>query len=252
MSLIPRALGVMRTLQPVFRGTHGVQSQFSRLLSTTSPTAPAAAIGGAGGRPPRAMDPHRNRQYVRISGVSSYANVDDVSLFISRNGVQLPGKAPEVLRQGTSDVFQNQAIWVYDAGSFDSAMSAASQLTGRVCGMRLVRASVADLHVVGDIIGKPVRRHRGGRNLRTFMNRLQPEPNERGRTVVITNLPFHLPPKNVWSFFSNYDVVDVRMLRRAGVATVVFRSVDEAARAIRERNNVSIQGRDPVSIKMFE
>lgn len=197
----------------------------------------------------------RERRFVRLSGVTSYAGAEDVKLFLKRNEVELPDPETSteplisVLKQGTADVFQNVSIWVYDAGSAESAVDAASKLNGRVAGMKLVRAAAVDLRVVSDLIGEAPRHRR--RSLRRHLFVIAPAPEEYGRTVIVTNIPPNTNPRSLWGFFGTYDVTDVRFLRRSGVASVVMRTSEEAMRAIRERNNISLQGRGQVTVKMF-
>ena len=196
------------------------------------------------------------RRFVRMSGLTSYAGSEDVKLFLKRNEVELPDPTSSAeplisgLKQGTSDVFQNVAIWVYDAGDPETAIEAAAKLNGRVAGMKLVRAAAVDLRVVADLIASSPGKKR--RSLRRHLHVIAPAPQEYGRTIIVTNVQPNTSPRSIWGFFGAYDVLDVRLLRRSGVAVVVLRTPEEATRAIRERNNVSLQGRGPVSVKMFE
>lgn len=204
-----------------------------------------------------------DRRFVRITGSASNVSGEDVKLFMQRNGVELPenpdttslstcyGTPIPLLLQATSDVFQNNATWIYDAGSQEEAKDVCAKLAGKVVGMKLVRASNVDIRLVSDNV-KPDNSNRKRLTLRKRLHVIAPKMEERGRTLLCTNLEVNMSPRSLWSFFSVYDVIDVRMLRRSGVASVVFRNKAEAHRAIRERSNVHLQSRARISIKMFE
>jgi hypothetical protein len=248
-----------------------------------------------------------DRRYVRLAGMTSYANRDDVVHFMERNGVDVTpltaghdlrfaiparshtrplfenaasetdseaeesnrssvatgvgaaaGDAPDVplLAQGQADVFLNNSVWLYDAGSKEAANAAAAKLSGKVCGLKLVRAATVDAKIVGELIEtediKPQPHKKGSSSspLRRRMTVIAPLPHERDRAILLMGLPSMVPPRALWAFFGMYDVAAVRLLRRERVASVVFRSPDEARRALRERSNLPFNNQTPVFMKM--
>lgn len=121
-----------------------------------------------------------------------------------------------------------------------------------MAGMKLVRAAPVDKRVVDDLMSVP-EPGRGKPSLRRRMNAIKPLVEERGRALLVTNLPFSLPARFLWSFFASYEVVVIRHLRRSGVASVVFVNESEACRALRERSNLPIQGsKMQIGLKMHE
>lgn len=231
----------------------------SQLLRSGAGARVSQSSRGISSAMPRAGD----KRFVRIAGATNYASSEDIKLFLRRNGVDVPenvdtlslsmtnDKPLPVLIQGQSDVFQNHSIWVYDAGSHEEAAEISSKLAGRIVGMKLAKASAIDSTLVSSLF-RDSSAHRRRTTLRRRMSVIEPSIEERGRTVLCTHLEPNMNPRAIWGFFSTFDVMDVRMLRRSGVASVVFRTKEEAVRAIRERSNVSIQNRCRVHLKMFE
>lgn len=208
------------------------------------------------------------KRYVRIAGPASYASSDDLRLFLGQNGVQLPNfsssssecsseehvTAP-MLVQGQSDVYQNHSVWLYDAGDETRARQIASQISGKVIGLKLIRASPIDQKIVTNMVSPPTTTVRSGRQrttLRRRMNVIAPTQDEKGRALLATNLPYNLHPRLLWSFFTAYDVLDIRVLRKSGVACIVFENQNEAYRALRERSNLMIQNKNIIGLKMHE
>jgi hypothetical protein len=160
-----------------------------------------------------------------------------------------------LLAQGQADVFLNHAVWVYDAGSGESATEAAAKLSGKICGLKLVRAAPVDSNLVEDLIGtkflrSPRKQGQQVPALRRRMSVIAPLPHERDRSVLMMGLPPRALPRALWAFFGAYDVAAIRLLRKERVASVVFRSPDEALRAIRERSNLSLHDHGRLSLKM--
>lgn len=151
-------------------------------------------------------------------------------------------------------MFQNQSIWVYDAGSASAAGDAAARLSGRITGLKLVRAAAIDDRLVSEMLATPQKGRSNRRlSLRRRMNVIQPLPEERGRALLATNLPFNLSTRFLWSFLASYEVETIRHLRKSGVACAVFATEDEAYRAMRERSNLPIQGnKQQVILKLHE
>lgn len=183
----------------------------------------------------------------------------DLEFFLTSHGIAPTSIADDGtpihrLVQGQSDVFQNQSIWIYDAGSATAAGDAAARLSGRVAGLKLVRAAAIDNRLVEDMLAAPEQGRNNRRlSLRRRMNVIQPLPEERGRALLATNLPFNLATRFLWSFFASYEIETVRHLRRSGVACVVFMNEAEAFRAIRERSNLPIQGnRQHIMLKFHD
>jgi hypothetical protein len=248
-----------------------------------------------------------DRRYVRLAGMTSYANRDDVVHFMEKNGVDITpltaahdlrfaiparshtrpvventasetdseaeestrssvativadvaGDAPDVplLAQGQADAFLNTSVWLYDAGSREAANVAAAKLSGKVCGLKLIRTATVDAKVVGELIGtdnlktQPNKQGQSNHPLRRRMTVISPLPHERDRAILLMGLPAMLPPRSLWAFFGMYDVAAVRLLRKERVASVVFRSPDEARRALRERSNLPFNNQAPVFMKM--
>lgn len=210
-------------------------SALTRALTTMTPT-PTSTVGNLG--------PGTEKRFVRIAGASSYATRHDLELFLESHDVERPpSPSPHDLVQGQSDIFQNQAIWIFDAGNAEAASAVAGRISGRVAGMKLVRAAAVDQRVVDDLLAVPGRTRTGASkpSLRKRMNVIQPMTEERGRALLVTNLPFSLPARFLWSFFAAYEIVAIRHLRKSGVASVIFATEEEAARALRERANLPIQ-----------
>lgn len=207
-----------------------------------------------------------DKRYVRIAGPASYASTDDIRLFLGQNGVQLPKissssmssseeKVAPMLVQGQADVYQNHSVWLYDAGDAEHARQIASQISGKVVGLKLIRASPIDDKIVRNMITPPATTVRSGRQkttLRRRMNVIAPSQDEKGRALLATNLPYNMHPRVLWSFFTAYDVLDVRVLRKSGVACIIFESENEAYRALRERSNLMIQNKNVIGLKMHE
>lgn len=230
--------------------------------ASTPPAPPPLASTSALGSIP----PTGDKRFVRIAGASSYAGVDDIKHFMRTNGVDIPSdvestsksmlndKPLPALAQGQADVFQNHSVWVYDAGSQEEAREVSDKLAGKVVGMKLARASTVDSTLVAGMFGErtPNSSFKRKSTLRSRMAIISPAVEERGRTVLVTKLESNMSPRQLWAFFSTFDVIDVKMLRRSGVAAVVMRTKEEAVRAIRERSNIIMQNRCRVHIKMFE
>lgn len=202
--------------------------------------------------------PGTEKRFVRIAGPSSHATRTDLEYFLSKHGIDSCSTTPQGSRisnlvQGQADIFQNQSIWIYDAGSSDAAANAAALLSGRVAGMKLVRAAAVDERLVDEMLATPQQAKGRRMTLRRRMNIIKPDEHERGRTLLATNLPNNMAPRFLWSFFASYDVVDIRHLRRSGVACIVFDSASEAFRAMRERTNLPIQGnKQQVVLRLHE
>lgn len=240
-------------------GARALASEASQLSRATASLRATQAARCVSTETPRRGD----RRFVRISGAASYVSGEDMKLFMKRNGVELPENPDTTTRstcydtpmplllQGSSDVFQNYSIWVYDAGSQDEAKEVSTKLAGKMVGMKLVRAAAVDIRLISDMVS-PNSRNRKRTTLRKRLHIIAPKIEERGRTLLCTNLEMNMSPRVLWGFFGSFDVLDIRMLRRSGVASVIFRTEEEALRAIRERSNVSIQNRGRVTLKMFE
>lgn len=198
----------------------------------------------------------REKRFVRIAGPASYASREDIELFLKRNGVEKgPSATSETssysLQQGQADVFQNHSIWVFDAGSQDAARVASEKISGKVAGLKLVRAAPIDARLVNEMTMLSASKNRRT-TLRKRMNVIAPTDEERGRALLASNLPVHMPSRVVWSFFGAYEVCDVRHLRKSGVACIVFATADDAHRAMRERSNLRIQNKNTIVLKMHE
>jgi hypothetical protein len=174
-------------------------------------------------------------------------------------GIALAESIP-LLAQGQSDLFMNHSVWVFDAGSRAAAADAVEKLSGKVCGLKLVRAAAVDRKIVQDLVGSlpalgpksPASSSREGgpsSHRRRRMHVIGPLAHERDRALLLTGLPNMLPVRHVWAFFGSYEVVNVRLLRKDGVASVVFRTPDEAQRALRERANLPLQDQERTQIK---
>lgn len=222
---------------------HQALPSLSRPLSTTTATS---------------ARPAADRRYVRIAGPSSYATRNDLEDFLRQHGVQPQtptsvAPATHDLVQGQADVFQNQAVWIYDAGTPAAAADIAGRISGRIAGMKLIRAAAVDQRVVDEMTAVPDAGAKSRPSLRKRMNAIKPGPEERGRSLLVTNLPFTMPARFLWSFFASYEIIKIKHLRRGGVASVVFSTEEEAYRAMRERSNLPIQNsKTQVSLKMHE
>ena len=194
--------------------------------------------------------PPSDKHYVRIAGPSSYANRADVALFLSQNLTTLP-ESP-ILQQGQSDIYQNHSIWIYDAGSQAEAEKTASQISGKSLGLKLIRAAPVDQRIVDHLTDPPTKGSFQKASLRKKLNIIAPQGDERGRTLLVSNLPHLLQPRMLWGFFASYEVSAVRHLRRSGVACVIFRTQGEAERALRERANFALSGGHVVNLKMHD
>ncbi len=174
-------------------------------------TQPCHALSSA---MPRAGD----KRFVRIAGASNYASAEDIKHFMRRNGVDVPenvdnmslstcnDKPLPVLTQGQADVFQNHSVWLYDAGSYEQAAEISSKLAGKVVGMKLARASTIDSTLVSSLFKLDASPQKRKVTLRRRMAVISPEIEERGRTVLCTQLEPHMSPRMIWSFFSTFDV----------------------------------------------
>lgn len=260
---LPSAARLSATL---FRHRQGL-SQAARpfttqVTTTTTPTSsPADQPAPYQPAPYTRGGPGTEKRYVRIAGPASYATRTDLELFLSSHGVSpdAPPGRPELVNglvQGQSDVFQNQSVWIYDAGSAAAAEDVASRISGRVAGLKLVRAAPVDQRLVEEMLAVPEQannQRRGRTSLRKRMNVIKPEPDERGRALLATNLPYNLSPRFLWGFFASYELVAVRHLRKSGVACLVFSTVEEAYRGMRERANLPIQGnKQQISLKLHQ
>lgn len=201
----------------------------------------------------------REKRFVRIAGPASYASPADIDCFLSENGFDAAKYADEEavavnkstyprLTQGKADVFQNHSIWIVDAGSEEEAERITSSISGKVAGLKLVRAAAVDARLVEDFLGASAKK--GHHNLRKRMSIIAPKADEHGRCLLATQLPHNLPPRHLWSFFGAYDVEAVRLLRKSCVACIVFSTSQEAERALRERANLSIHSRGKVTLTM--
>lgn len=203
-----------------------------RLLSTTAPRLPGT-----------------EKRYVRIAGPAAHASQLDISLFLNQHS---SSPAPHTLQQGQSDIYQNHSVWVFDAGSQPDAEKVASRISGRSLGLKLIRAAAVDQRIVDGLLAVPEAGIQRKATLRKRLNIIAPVGDQRGRALLATNLPYLLQPRLLWAFFGGYDVVDVRHLRKSGVACVVFTTNEEAERALRERSNFALQGKNVISLKMHE
>ncbi|PXF48753.1 hypothetical protein BWQ96_01605 [Gracilariopsis chorda] len=192
-----------------------------------------------------------SKHYVRIAGPASYASRCDVLNFLQEQSA-LPSTSPSVLVQGQADIYQNHSVWLYDAGSQDTAEQVASKISGKVMGLKLIRAAAVDKKIADSMLDPPERGARTRTTLRRRLNLISPSPDERGRSLLATSLPPLLKPRHLWSFFASYDVVDVRLLRKSGVSCIVFTTEAEAERALRERSNISLHGMQTISLKMHD
>lgn len=190
----------------------------------------------------------RSKRYVRLAGPASYSTRDDVINFLQEQGVESPPKFSVV--QGQSDVFQNHSIWMIETDSQEDAVEMASRISGRVLGLKLVRAAAVDQKLYDSLMTTPTNLRTS--SLRKRLTIIGPKREERGRTLLVRQLHPNVTSRAIWAFFGSYDVIDVRYLRKSGVACVVFQSEEEAFRALRERKNVPIQRQFNVSLKMHE
>lgn len=220
-------------------------SQLSRRMP------PSVARQFSTASPAPALSPEKEKCYVRIAGPSSYASKQDVRLFLKDHAISNGTISASSIIQGQSDVFQNHSIWLVKVESQNDAVDIASNISGRVLGLKLIRAAAVDQKMYDNMVAVPTPDQKGRNlSLRKRMNVIAPAPEERGRALLARNLTFQLHPRVLWSFFGAYDVVDVKHLRRSGVACIVFQSEDEACRALRERNNMVLQGQQPISLKL--
>lgn len=196
----------------------------------------------------------REKRYVRIAGPSSYASKEDIAYFLGQHDIPIPDGRKSIV-QGQSDIFQNHSVWVMETQSQREASDIASKISGRVLGLKLIRAAAVDQKLYDGLVapaesqGSDKTKHT---SLRKRMAVIAPHKNERGRALLAKNLAHGLYPRALWSFFSAYDVVDVRHLRRSGVACIIFETEQEACRALRERKNVPLQRQYPLALKMHE
>lgn len=211
---------------------------------------PSTMIRQFASTPAPALTPEREKRFVRIAGPSSYASKEDVTYFLQQHGIPL-NQGPKSIVQGQSDVFQNHSIWVLETESQNVATDIASRISGRVLGLKLIRAAPVDQKLYDGLLGPGEQRVRST-SLRKRMSVIAPTREERGRALLARNLQSQLHPRALWSFFSAYDVVDVRHLRRSGVACIVFKTEEEANRALRERNNISLQHQQTIVLKIHE
>lgn len=192
----------------------------------------------------------REKRYVRIAGPSSYASKDDVLLFLQQHGISDEFKR-QALVQGQSDVFQNHSVWVMETDSQSQALDIVGRISGRVLGLKLIRAAAVDQKLYDGLV-TPSNQKTKSSSLRKRMSIIAPTNEERGRALLARHLQPSLYPRTLWSFFSGYDVVDVRHLRRSGVACIIFESEEEACRALRERKNVPLLHQYPIALKMHD
>lgn len=190
----------------------------------------------------------RLKRYVRLAGPASYSTRDDILNFLQEQGIEPPPKTSVV--QGQSDVLQNHSIWMIETDSQEDAMNMASRVSGRVLGLKLIRAAAVDQKLYDSLMSTPAPSRAS--SLRKRLTIIGPKREERGRTILVRQLQPSVTSRAIWAFFGSYDVVDVRYLRRSGVACVIFQSEDEAFRALRERKNTPIQRQFNVSLKMHE
>lgn len=199
---------------------------------------------------PAAAPADKEKRYVRIAGPSCYASKQDIAIFLKDHDIALPGGLKSLV-QGQSDVYQNHSIWLMEADSQPEAFDVASRISGRVLGMKLVRAVAVDQKLYDGLLAVPQQADRST-SLRKRMNIISPQKDERGRALLARNLHNQLSSRVLWSFFSAYDVVDVRHLRKSGVACIVFASEAEAERALRERKNLPLQQQQSIGLKIHD
>lgn len=163
---------------------------------------------------------------------------------------------PPMLAQARSDVYMNHAIWFYEADSAADANDVVNKLTGKVCGLKLVRAAAVDRNVAKEVPGfipnppdRDVAQRGVGFSHRWRMSVIAPSDEERDKALLVVGLPFMVYPRTVWAFFGGYDVAAVRLLRKNGIASVIFREASEAERAMRERGNLQISERPKVTVR---
>lgn len=158
---------------------------------------------------------------------------------------------PFLGRIGT-DSYLNQSIWLYDAGNEERAREISSKLNGKLCGMKLARATVVSKRVFSD---RPLPFATSRNNQRPprshFLSVISPASHERDRALLLNDLPSQIPARFIWAFFGMYDVSIVRLLRKEGLAAVIFRSSEEAHRALRERQNLPMHGHGRTSMRLF-
>lgn len=158
---------------------------------------------------------------------------------------------PLYLGRASFNTFMNHSTWIYETESYEDANDIASKLTGKVCGMKLVRVAAVDSRIAKEAPGLPAEYllplERPG-DKRSPLNVLAPSSNERDRSLLLTGLPAMLYPRTLWAFFGAYDVADVRLLRRFAIASVVFRDVSEMERAFRDRGSMTLNGQDGMKI----
>lgn len=134
--------------------------------------------------------------------------------------------------------------------SQEDAVDLASRVSGRVLGLKLTRAAAVDQKLYDGLMATPPPSRAS--SLRKRLTIIGPKREERGRTLLVRQLQPNISSRAIWAFFGAYDIVDVRYLRRSGVACVVFQSEEEASRALRERKNIPIQRQFSISLKMHE
>lgn len=194
-------------------------------------------------------DLDREKRYIRLAGPASYCTRDDVMNFLQQHTLNVFPKM--AIAQGQSDIFQNHSIWMIETPSEKMATQVASCISGRVLGLKLVRAAPVDQKLYDNFIAAPNNNARLS-SLRKRLTIIAPKPEERGRALLVRQLRSHITSRAIWAFFGAYDVVDVRYLRKSGVACIIFQTEEEASRALRERKNMPIQHQFKVSLKMHE
>lgn len=158
-----------------------------------------------------------------------------------------------LLARSRSETFMNISTWYYEAKSQEDAKDIANKLRGKVCGMKLVRATPVDQRVVAEVPGFVMDRAKVRKLPAPFFPRsdlglIMPSNEERDRCLLVTGLRQMTYPRTVWGFFRGYDVAHVRLLRKPGIASVVFREVSDMERAFRERSNMTVRGHPDLKV----
>lgn len=238
-------MALLQAVQYISRFRFNMSLSMVRSQATTVLRQPARMLGRH-----LQTDARSEKRYVRIAGPAAYATRRDVTNFLKQHDTS--PRLSTSLVQGQSDIFQNHSVWLFDAGDQKTATTISSRISGRILGLKLVRAVPVDDRIFSNMVSAPSRGDNRRNTLRRRLNIIAPKQGERGRVLLVTNLPHLLQPRLLWSFFASYDVTDVRHLRRSGVACVVFTTEREAARALRERSNFSLQGQQTVMLKIHE
>lgn len=191
----------------------------------------------------------KEKRFVRIAGPASYVSRHDMNIFLEHHGVSSES-IKRSLVQGQSDIFQNHTVWFLETNSQEDAAEMTARISGRVLGLKLIRAAAVDRRLMENMVGMSDSDKKV--SLRRRMSVIAPSPDERGRALLARNLLQNLQPRVLWAFFSAYDVEDIRLLRRSGVACVVFETAAEANRALRERSNLLLQNQQQISLKMHD